>query len=322
MLKIDPDVFRESAIAPETKELNAKIIAQLEAGPDPWSFDPEIIRQARRDGKGIFPFEEPLPDARNFEIDGPNGPIELREIKPDLGEVSGVFLHIHGGGWRLGAFDQQDHRLKRLANATGLTCLSVEYRLAPEHPYPQGPHDCARAAHWLATEAGSHYNTKFLAIGGESAGAHLSVASLLYLRENHDIQPFQCAILIAGCYDMASTPSARRFGLNRLVLTTRDIDNFGASFLQNNEDRGDPDVSPIHADLSQMPPAFFTVGTKDALLDDTLFMASRWVQSQPETELEIAPGGCHMFQFFSQLEIAQQSLYGIESFIKRQLSRI
>ena len=320
MLKIDPQVFLESAIAPQTKALNAEIIEELESAPDPWSLDPDIIRQARRQGRGIFPFEEPLSDARNFQIDGPNGPILLREIKPDANAGKGVFLHIHGGGWRLGAFDQQDHRLKRLANATGLTCLSVEYRLSPEHPYPQGPTDCFRAAEWLVKESDGAFNTDFLAIGGESAGAHLSVTTLLHLRDQLNLQPFHAAILIAGCYDMTSTPSARRFGLERLILTTRDIDKFAESFLQNGEDRNRPEISPLQANLSGLPPAFFTVGTKDALLDDTLFMASRWIQTQPDTELEIAPGGCHMFQFYTQLEIARQSLSKIHAFLQRQMA--
>ena len=88
-----------------------------------------------------------------IEIDGPRGVVPLRIIAPE-GEPSGTFLHLHGGGWTLGESDGQDLRLQRLARETGLTVVSVDYRLAPENPYPAGPDDCEAAALWLIGEGG------------------------------------------------------------------------------------------------------------------------------------------------------------------------
>ena len=85
---------------------------------------------------------------------GAGGPIPLRIIAPERESTLGTFLHLHGGGWTLGDADGQDPRLARLAGDTGLTVVSVGYRLAPEHPYPAGPDDCEAAALWLlATRA-------------------------------------------------------------------------------------------------------------------------------------------------------------------------
>jgi len=315
-LLIDPSLFDEANIPADTAELNAKLIAEAEAGPDMWAFPIEVVRQARRDGKSAFPLEPEDPNAETFEIDGPGGPIGMRVIHPDNQTPRGVFLHIHGGGWVLGASDLQDQRLKQLANETGLDCISVEYRLAPEHPYPAAPDDCEAAALWLAQDGHTRFNTSFLAISGDSAGGHLSVNTLLRLRDKHGLTPFHAAVLVAGAYDMTQTPSGKNFH-TKLVLTQSDMVKFNQAFLQNGEDHNDPDISPINADLTGMPPAHFTVGTLDALLDDSIFMANRWVRFQGDTELDIYPGGCHVFQYFDDLEQSQASRKAMSAFLNR-----
>ena len=109
-------------------------------------------RQARRqrlEGGGIFPPPTFLPErARDLTIEGRSGPIGLRVIAPEQTAV-GAYLHIHGGGWALSAANLQDPLLVELADATGLCAVSVDYRLAPEHPYPAALDDCEDAALWL-----------------------------------------------------------------------------------------------------------------------------------------------------------------------------
>ena len=302
----------------DTIAFNKRIIALLEEGPELWDLPRDVVRQARREGKGIFPPEPFAEDAETFEIEGKAGPIEMRAIPPDTREERGVFLHFHGGGWVYGNADMQDQRLKQIANDTGLTCISVEYRLAPENPFPAGPDDCESAALWLAREGSSKFNTTFLAIGGESAGAHLSANALLRLRDKHGLTPYHAAVLVAGAYDLGMTPSAANFKSN-LILRYKDMKNFGDCFLQNGEDKRDPDISPLFADLTDMPPAHFTVGTMDPLLDDSIFMANSWVKFQPDTELDIYPGGCHVFQYFEELQQARESRSKMSEFLNRLL---
>ena len=316
MLLPDPDLFKEENVPADTKALNEKLIGLAEAGPDMWRFSPVAIRQARREGKSIFPLEMEDPKAENFKISGPDGDLTLRAIQPDHKNPCGVFMHIHGGGWMLGAADLQDERLKHIANDTGLTCVSVDYRLAPEAPYPAACNDCESAAHWLATEGKTKFNTGFLAIGGDSAGGHLTANALLRLRDKHKLMPFSAAVFMAGAFDMGGTPSTKNFH-TKLVLTTRDMQKFNEAFLQNNEDMKNPDVSPLYANLNGMPPAHFSIGTRDALLDDSIFMANKWVQSQADTELDIYPGGCHVFQYFPDLAQAQESRKRMSGFLNR-----
>lgn len=311
----DPKLFDPASVPSQTKELNERIIERLTNGVDPWTLPTKTIRQARRDGKSIFPVEAFDPDAETIEIDGPGGKIPLRVIRSSS-KAKGTFLHIHGGGWMYGAADLQDERLKQLADATSLDCISVDYRLTPDHPYPAANEDCEAAALWLVKQGAKQFNTGFLAIGGESAGGHLSADTLLRLRDKHDLIPFQAAVLIAGIYDLAMTPSAYNFH-QKLVLSHKDMVNYSAAYLQNNEDRHTPEISPLYAELQDMPPAHFTVGTQDALLDDTLFMANRWQQFQPDIELDIYPGGCHVFQYFGELEQAQASRKAMADFLNR-----
>lgn len=272
--------------------VNAAILKRLEDW-DSWAHPPAVIRQMRREGRGAFPAPVLSPRARTMTIDGPHGPIGLRIIAPEA--PRGVYFHIHGGGWVLGSVEQQDPWLERFADRDGMACVSVDYRLAPEHPYPMGPDDCEAAALWIAREAKGLFGTDRMVIGGESAGAHLSVVTLLRLRDRHGIMPFRAANLHAGCYDLALSPSVRRWGAEKLVLNTRDIEMFVRHFLVRGGDVRSPDISPLHADLAGMPPALFTVGSRDPLLDDTLFMAPRWAAAGSRAELEVYPAGCHVF---------------------------
>jgi len=312
-LMIDPALFDPAAISEEIRAQNADIVAKLAALPDPMSVPPALVRERRRQGLGPFPLMAASPRARAIEIDGPAGPIPLRIIAPE--KPRGVYFHIHGGGWTWGTSDEQDPWLDRLADRCGLAVVSVEYRLAPEDPYPAGPDDCEAAALWLLREAESRFGTSRLFIGGESAGAHLSAVTILRLRDRHGFRPFRGANLFAGCYDLNLTPSVRQWGSERLILNTNDVKVFADNFVGHVGDRSDPDISPLYADLKGLPPALFSVGTKDMLLDDTLFMASRYAAAGNRTDLAIWPGGCHVFIRFDSA-MSEQALSRIDAFVE------
>src|SRR5579862_2345822 len=193
----------------ETRAFNAELERLLATVPSVDTVPPEETRRARREGRGIFPAPVFLPEARTLEIDGPAGSIGLRVIDPPEAEPQGAFLHLHGGGWTLGENDMQDPRLARLARETGLTVVSVGYRLAPENPYPAAPDDCEAAALWLLSEEGrDRLGVRGrVAIGGDSAGAHLAAVTLLRLRDRHGLAGgFAAAVLQYGGFDLSMTP--------------------------------------------------------------------------------------------------------------------
>jgi acetyl esterase len=312
---LDPALFRPDAISEETATFNSRLIALMSGMPEWWVTGPEPVREARRRGDGPFPVAPKSPRARDRQIAGPGGaPITLRVIAPD--KPTGVYLHIHGGGWTFGAADMQDPMLERIVTNTGQACISVEYRLAPEHPYPAGPDDCEAAAVWLVRNAQAEFGTDVLTIGGESAGGHLSAVTLLRMRDKHGYTGFAGANLVFGAFDMSMTPSQRRFGNTRLVLRTTDIEHFADAFLPGVADRRAPEMSPLFADLTGMPPALFTVGTSDALLDDSLFMYGRWLAAGNQAELAIYPGGAHGFTSFP-MTLARQANARCDAFLAR-----
>jgi acetyl esterase len=314
----DPALFDEAAIDAETARLNAQIVELLAGQPDWWIIGPDAFRAARRRGEGPFPAPVMSSRARTLTFTGKEGnEILLRVIAP--AQPRGVYLHLHGGGWVLGGADMQDPMLERIADNTGQAVVGVDYRLAPEHPYPAGPDDCEAAAVWLVQNGKSEFGTDALTIGGESAGGHLTAVTILRMRDRHGHTGFRGANIVYGAFDLSMTPSQRQFGNTRLVLRTIDMQQFYNAFLPTISDRRVPDISPLYADLKGLCPALFTVGTKDALLDDTLFMHARWVAAGNPAELAVYPGGVHGFTLFPT-GLSKAAIAKIDAFLNRVLA--
>ena len=285
----------------ETLAFNEQVRALMAQLPGVETVPPDATRRARYEGAGALPAPVFLPQARWEEWDG----IRVRVFEPD--EPHGTFLHIHGGGWTLGAADHHDPLLWELAVASGLTVASVEYRLAPEHPHPAGLEDCLVAARHLPRSG----HPGPYAIGGESAGAHLAVLTML--RE----PIFAAANLTYGAYDLSGTPSRRLYD-DTLILTDAGMEWFTANFLPGLDDdaRRSPEISPLYADLTGVPPALFTVGTCDPLLDDSRFMAARWPS---DCELRVYDSACHGFNVFP-LAVSRDANAAMASFLSRALA--
>jgi acetyl esterase/lipase len=285
------------AARPQLREESATFLASFprdDSGPDA-SVEDRLasLRGAR------FDAGEPSKRAVDRTIDGPGGPLRLRTFVPASGGTpDGVFLHIHGGGWMIGDPEMADPLNEIVADACNVAVVSVDYRLAPEHPYPAGPDDCEAAAAWLVEHAEAEYGAAKLLVGGESAGGHLSAVTLIRARDRLDaIDRFVGANLVFGIYDVSDTPSQRGVGVppGADILSVEDSEFFTELFTpgMSLEQRRNPDLSPMYADLAGLPPALFTVGANDHLVDDTLFFASRWALAGNDAELLVYPDTPH-----------------------------
>ena len=313
--RFDPELFKPDAISAETHAFNEALIQIFSKIENWWEVGAQKVREARLRGEGPFPIVPKSERARTLAIDGKGGHrISLRVLAPD--SPKGVYLHFHGGGWVLGSAEFQDATLERIGRNAALACVSVEYRLAPENPYPAAPDDCESAALWLARNAKAEFGTDALAVGGESAGANLAAVTLLRMRDRHGFTGFRAANLVFGAFDLSMTPSQKAFGDRRLVLRTLDLVKFSEAYLSNvsKDDWRDPDISPLYADLRRLPPALFTIGTSDALLDDSLFMYTRWIAAGNQAELAVYPGGAHGFTAFP-LALAKEANARIDAFL-------
>lgn len=310
------NVFRPEAIDPETAAFNDTLAAQEANAPQLDEIGAPAARGSRRQ-QWLAAGGRPSSIAQERTIPGPNGPIPVRLLVPET--VRGVYLHLHGGGMVLGDALYSDLQNEAVARHCELAVMSVNYRLAPEHPYPAAPDDCEAAALWLVEHARSEFGCEALLIGGESAGGNLSVVTLFRLRDRHDLSPFRAANLVFGVYDFAGTPSQLLYGNRTLVLTSRRMAWFGEQYAGERRRRREPDISPLWAELSGLPPALFTVGTLDPLLDDSVFMHGRWLAAGNQSELAIYPGGVHLFTGQPTM-IGRQACARIEHFLRAAIA--
>jgi len=295
MQLFDPALLEFAA---EQREFNAKIIAATAGMTEVDTATPEGLqwmRDAMAPG-GLFGMEAyDFPEVRTIE--GPAGEIPIRILIPD--RVDGVYLHLHGGGMTLGTAAAMDGRNWPLAQACSVAVVSVDYRLAPEHPFPAGPEDCEAAALWLIDNAQSEFGTDQLLIGGESAGAYLSLLTLIRVRDRLGgaLAGFRGMDLCYGVYDLGGTPSATPMGPgapNDIPYATGEDTN-RRHYLPGRsiEECRDPAISPLWAFLHGLPPALLTVGTKDWLLDDSTFVAARLAAAGSKVELAVYPDAPH-----------------------------
>jgi acetyl esterase/lipase len=214
-----------------------------------------------------------------------------------------VYLHFHGGGMIMGAPEKNEVALRDLSHRHGVAVVSVDYRLAPEHPFPAGPDDGVAVAAWLLENAEREFGTGRLITGGESAGGYMTAIVLLRVRDElRAVNRFLGANLVFGVYDWGRSPSQR--GIRPYdgpdILDASEIPFMSECFLpgRTDDERRDPRISPAFADLHGLPPALMSVGTCDHLLDDTLMLAPRWAAAGSPVELFVAPDMPHGFNFF------------------------
>jgi acetyl esterase/lipase len=277
------NVFGPEAIAPETAMFNRIAAERMRGMPSLWQIGVEAVRAG-----GFMPPAPRSPRSFDRKIDET---LSVHVVPAE--SPRGVYLHIHGGALLLGSAAGQDPMLERIAAQVGVTCVSVEYRLAPEHPYPAAWDDCETAALWLARHAKAEFGSDALLVGGESAGAMLTVATLIRMRDRHDYRGFQGANLSFGLYDSGMAPSAR--AARRGVIKAADVALNAAAYCPNPQVLQSAEVSPLYADLRGLPPALFTVGTLDGFLDDSMFMYCRWLSASNQAEIAIWPGADHAF---------------------------
>lgn len=312
---VSPAVFKAAAVPADILELNQKVEAAANGTPLASSSTPQELRVKRA---AQFKHEPRRIDESIPGLGQGTPPVGISIFKPRAGAVRASYLHFHGGGFIVGsAYGQSDVRLQRMADDLQLAVVSVEYRLAPEAQWPLPVDDCVAAALWLAQHGRDRLGTQVHLIGGESAGAHLAICTLLRLRDEYlstvpaPDEFFRCANLVYGWYDLGGTPSMRAFD-RRLVFCSEELAWMASQLVPDaarREARAGPEAggaSPLYSPLHRMPPALFTVGTDDPLRDDTLFMASRWAAQGIPCELEVYPGAAHGVGHFGPHEHSSQ----------------
>ncbi|MGG9963089.1 alpha/beta hydrolase [Ferruginibacter sp. SUN106] len=284
-----------SAFLPEVRAFNKELARMPQEG----SVLTKEGLAAARNSMGADPaIKTQLQPAVKY-IPGPAGNIALRIFTPDT--IRAVVLEIHGGGWSLGTAASDDIQNDNMARTCKVAVVSVDYRIAPEHAFPACINDCKAAAKWLVNNAMATFGTDKLFISGASAGGHLSAVTALYIRDSlHAIDKVRGVNLIYGCYDLSRTPSCRMATDSTIILNKKYLNETYELVFHgwSKEKLQDPQYSPLYADLKNLPPALFTIGTADPLIDDTYFMEARWKLAGNKTFLAVYPESSHAFNFF------------------------
>lgn len=257
--------------------------------------------------------------AQNTVVYSQGASVPVRIIRPQ-GKAQGVVLDYHGGGWVIGNAQMNDDLNIAMVKACNVAVVSVDYRLAVNTPIEDVMQDCLCAARWLLSDDCTEFVGLPVIVVGESAGAHLAVATLLSLKQSADLlQRVSGALLYYGVYDLAGTPSVHSAAAETLVLDGPGMaEALGllTPGLSDDERRRAP-LSPLYGDLSGLPPALMFTGELDPLRDDTLELAQRWQQSAP-AEVHLLPSSAHGFIHFPTIMASRVLAYS-RAWLSRQI---
>jgi acetyl esterase len=234
--------------------------------------------------------------------------ILLRLYDPGVKQKpSPVLIFVHGGGWTVGSVDIYDDSIRRLANSSGLMVAAMNYRSAPEHPFPTGLNDVISTVKWIAnngTRLG--IDTNKMALGGDSAGANLALSTALAFRDsnynsnnnttNQHHNLFRLLYLLYGPYspDLLNSTSMKMFGNLEFGLTYAQMKFVMSQTFRNSSDYKNPLAFPLLAEnLSGLPPIYIAAMALDPLKDDSIKLADRLQQQGQEYYLTIWPGVSH-----------------------------
>ena len=257
---------------------------------------------------GLAALEQHSPAGRDETIAG----VPCRVF--DAGSTNGTYLHFHGGAMIMGSPRMNDVANAEIEEQLGVRVVSVDYRLAPEHPFPAGSDDCLAVA-----RAELERSDATLVVGGESAGGYYAALTLLRIRDELGaVDRVAGANLVFGVYDLSGTPSNTHGRPSDVpdILDGSGMDSLVRMYLPGRSvlEARDPACSPLYADLTGLPPALFSVGHADHLLDDSLFMAARWQAYGNQAELAVYPDCIHGFTGFP-MELAKRANHRIGEFL-------
>ena len=240
------------------------------------------------------------------------GSVSAEWFSQPVSDPERVMLYFHGGGYSTGSINSHRDFLARLCIASRMRVLAADYRLAPEHPFPAPLEDSLAAYRWLIEDEG--IRPEHIVMGGESAGAGLTLATLVCLRDEGLPLPAG-GVLISGWFDLDSRSTSMQFNRHYDFVTRLGIRSMAKRYAPPSE-HGNPLVSPVHAEMRGLPPLLIQVGAAETLLDDSLRVTESARRQGVEVKLEVWPDMIHAWHVFApMLEEGRQAIDRIGEFV-------
>jgi monoterpene epsilon-lactone hydrolase len=256
-------------------------------------------------------------DVRRIEVEG----IPCEWLRAEGSHPDRRLLYIHGGGWTMGSLDSHRPLSARISAATGCSVLAVDYRLAPEHPFPAGLDDCVATYRWLRSNGPEGPRAaRSVFVAGDSAGGNLTLALLLAAKQRGLPQP-TAAIPISAATDFEATGESFTTRKDKDPILSGGPEGIRITaqvYLQGRADAKDPLASPLYGDLTGFPPLLVQVGDHEVLLDDSTRLAEKAKQAGVDVTLEVWPEMPHVWHAFAPfLPEATRAIEQIGAFVRR-----
>lgn len=291
-------------MGPLTKILMYFLRSQLSG----WS-EGTITEQRTRQEKSVRFFRLPK-QIRSQEVTHfgvPSGWID----SPDSG--SGIILYLHGGAYALGSVNSHRELIARLVLATKCKALAINYRLAPEYPFPAALDDTIMAYNWLLSNG---VEPSQICIAGDSAGGGLAIASLIALREQG--KPLPAGVFCFSPWlDLTLSGDSVTKNMNLDPILSAAILQKYVNYYIGNHNADDPLISPLIGDLRGLPPIHIQTGRNEILLDDSIRFYEKALQSGVDVTLKIWDDMFHVFQLFSFFPETKESIKEVAAFVSR-----
>jgi len=287
------------------------VIADIQKSLGSWGPD-SSLEEMRVGWDGLFGDIEPTVGASSEPVDA--GGVRAEWISAPGSAHDRAVLYLHGGGYVLGSINSHRDLCERLSRACGARALALDYRLAPEHPFPAAIEDATAAYRWLLD---SGLEPGKLAVAGDSAGGGLTVATLVALRDAGVPLP-GCATPLSPWSDLELTGES--------FISRADIDPMVRKYMLvhmagiyvPDGDLRNPLVSPVHADLSGLPPLLIHVGEREVIHDDAARVADNARKAGVDVTFNVWAGQIHVHQIFaSRLDEGQQAIDQLGDFIRK-----
>ena len=254
-------------------------------------------------------------DVKIERVPAPERPAEW--LEPPGVRADTVLLYLHGGGYVIGSPRSHRHLAAAIARAAGTRALVLDYRLAPEHPFPAALDDAIAAYQWLR---GQGIAPGRIVVAGDSAGGGLTVATLLALRDRGLPRP-AAGVCISPWVDLTcSGKSYATKAASDPIVAHDTITALAEAYVGTSGDRKAPLASPLHADLRHLPPLLVQVGSEEVLLDDALGLGARARAAGVDATVEEWPAMIHVWHWFlPMLDEAEQAVAVIGKFIRARI---
>ncbi len=241
-----------------------------------------------------------IEDTKDIQLAGAFGPRTARFYKPVASDMpQACMVYFHGGGWIIGDVETEDRKLRHIAELSGMSILSVDYVLAPEHPFP-GPGDdciaCINDAISRADELG--IDPDRIVLGGASAGANLALVSALTMRDSG--ADLAGLLLFYGAFDLTYSGESMELLKSGFFLDKEAMYRFRGHYCPDEENWLKPQASPLFGDFSGLPKTFISAPSADPLFNDSTRLEMRMQAASVNVELKVYEGAIHGFTMFQE----------------------